>query len=102
MTNHPTAPVGVVVEVPDCYGTMTVWRGGQIVRSGPALSYAQTDRLAGDTLVTVCERRGLSRGIVYATERPFDCGLDAAGGEVYAGRCRSGWVPVWSLALFAG
>lgn len=97
-----SAPVGVAVEVPDCYGTMSVWQGGQIVRAGPSFSFGETDRLAGDTLVTVCERRGMWRGIVYATERPFDCGLDVAGDGVYAGRCRSGWIPVWALSLFAG
>lgn len=93
---------GVTVVEAGCYGRASIWQGGQMVREAPHLRSAVIDHLSEGALVTVCERRGLWRGIVYSFNRPFDCGVNEVVGAAYSGPCRSGWVPVWALSVVAG
>jgi hypothetical protein len=92
----------VTVVEAGCYGRASIWQGGQMVRRAPDVRSAVIDQLAEGASVTVCERSGLWRGIVYSLDRPLDCGLNDGAGEAYSGYCRSGWVPVWALTVTAG
>lgn len=86
-------------------GIKTPWpKGFLAVRSTPAATGAQLDRLAQGFDVLVCDGKGDWVGIVYHASASFDrCNVDETKRPgPYVGPCRSGWVNKKFIRIIAG
>lgn len=102
-------PVGGVAEIDACpgLGFVSGIRTFLAVRTGPGVSYRQTDSLNDGHMLFLCSESadGQWQGVVYASKPGLqDCGVSSPTPQAqpYQGPCKSGWVRSTWVSVLAG
>lgn len=74
------------------------------VRSGPAATYREIDRMKNGERLFVCTSRAGWTSVVYPAREDRDCGVGTPWPKrrVYNGPCKRGWISTKYIKMLAG